>query len=219
MPDISFFLCIAPGNLLTIPEKESLLKKIGTPGKEEYFIRTIARGGKKLHLVAGGNGAGLLYGAYALVEQMGVWFYLDGDVVADAKMNPADFVAKEKLGKPLFSVRGIQPFHDFPEGPDWWTEDDYKAIFSQLPKLKMNFLGLHSYPEGGAGPEPLVWIGPKEDINPDGRVKPAYPARHFTNGNRTWGYIRRPTSAHSNKIGDIFRSDYYGTSYMEGIDA
>jgi hypothetical protein len=25
---------------------------------------------------------------------------------------------------PLFEIRGIQPFHDFQEGPDSWNQDD-----------------------------------------------------------------------------------------------
>lgn len=219
LPDISFFLCIGSGGLPDIPEKNSLITRMGHLGKENYFVTTVSRDGKRLHLVVGGDDAGLLYGTYALVEQMGVRFYLHGDVVADGKMKPDDFSAAEKTGRPLFPIRGIQPFHDFPEGPDWWTEDDYKSVFSQLLKLKMNFFGLHTYPEGGVGPEPLVWIGLKEDINPDGSVKTAYPARHFTNGNGTWGFTRRLTSAYSNKLGDLFKSDFYGTSYMEGIDA
>ena len=60
-------------------------------------------------------------------------------------------------GKPLFGVRGIQPFHDFQEGPDWWDQGDYLTYVSQLAKLRMNFIGLHCYPEGGVGPEP--WSG------------------------------------------------------------
>jgi hypothetical protein len=47
-----------------------------------------------------------------------------------------------EMGSPLFELRGIHPFHDFPEGPDWWNEDDYKAIISQLPKMRMNFFAL-----------------------------------------------------------------------------
>ena len=43
-------------------------------------------------------------------------------------------------------LRGIQPFHDFPEGPDWWNIDGYKAVLAQLPKMRMNFFGLHTYP-------------------------------------------------------------------------
>ena len=48
------------------------------------------------------------------------------------------------LSPPLFALRGIQPFHDFPEGPDWWNRDQYLAMIGQLPKLRMNFFGLHT---------------------------------------------------------------------------
>ena len=217
--EITFFLCIGSTDLPDVPGRDSLIRKTGTLEKEAYFISSISNQGTKLHLVVGGDDAGLLYGAYALAEQMGVRFYLHGDIVPDGTMKPEAFAVAEKTGRPLFPIRGIQPFHDFPEGPDWWTEDDYKAVFSQLLKLKMNFFGLHTYPEGGVGPEPLVWIGLREDINPDGSVKTAYPARHFTNANGTWGFVRRLTSAYSNKMGDLFKNDFYGTTYMEGIDA
>ena len=40
---------------------------------------------------------------------------------------PASIPALDETARPLFPLRGIQPFHDFPEGPDWWSRDDYKA--------------------------------------------------------------------------------------------
>lgn len=48
-----------------------------------------------------------------------------------------------------------KPFHDFSEGPDQWNADDYKMYMEQLAKLKMNFIGLHTYPNQ----EPTVWTG------------------------------------------------------------
>lgn len=45
---------------------------------------------------------------------------------------------------PVFDYRGLQPFHDFPEGPDWWTTQHYKQIITQLSKMKGNFIGLHT---------------------------------------------------------------------------
>jgi hypothetical protein len=217
--DIVFFLCRPSDQLPVALIGEELAGKIRLLGKEEYLLKTVAGKGGTVHLIAGGDDAGLLYGAYAFAEQMGVRFYLHGDVIPDEKIKPDAVIVEEKAGKPLFSIRGIQPFHDFPEGPDWWTEDDYKGIFSQLVKLKMNFFGLHTYPEGGVGPEPLVWIGLKEDVGPDGKVKRAYPARHFSNGNGTWGYTARPTSSYAYKMGDLFDADYFGTSYMKGVNA
>ena len=52
-------------------------------------------------------------------------------------------------------VRDAKPFHDFSEGPDQWNTDDYKMYMEQLQKLKMNFIGLHTYPNR----EPTVWTG------------------------------------------------------------
>jgi hypothetical protein len=182
-------------------------------GPDAFILKTIISSeGRKL-LVNGGSSIGTLYAAYHLAEQMGVGFYLDGDVIPDKQI---DFTFPEMDIKqtPLFSRRGIQPFHDFPEGPDWWNKEDYKAVFSQLPKLKMNFFGLHTYPEGGVGPEPLTWIGLPEDINPDGTVKSAYHSRHFTTFNGTWGYLQKKTSAYSFGTGQLFSRDDFGADYM-----
>lgn len=102
-------------------------------------------------------------------------FCLDGDVVPDTRI-PFAIPPLDETRAPLFDLRGIQPFHDFTEGPDWWNRDDYLAYLSQPTKLRLNFLGLHCYPEGGVGPEPLVWIGLTNGLAADGRVEFAYPS-------------------------------------------
>ena len=160
-------------------------------------------------VIIGGSPQGALYGAYAFAEKLGIRFYLHGDVVPDQNIKPVIPVMEES-GIPLFTTRGIQPFHDFPEGPDWWSLEDYKAYFSQMVKMKMNFFGLHTYPEGGVGPEPLVWIGTKDQMNEDGTVKSAYQSRHFTTTNSTWSYTAKQTSFYSNHLGDLFENDSYG---------
>jgi hypothetical protein len=163
-------------------------------------------------LVSGGSPIGTLYAAYHLAEQLGIGFYLDGDIVPDQKI---EFKLPELdiVQTPLFARRGIQPFHDFPEGPDYWGINDYKAIFAQLPKLKMNFFGLHTYPEG-VGPEPLTWIGLPEDLNPDGTVKTAYHSHHFTTLNGTFGFKAMKTSDYSHGTSQFFDRDGFGTEYM-----
>lgn len=218
MPDVSFIVTTAAGSFSLFPPGLNVPESARRLLKESYWVKTVAQGGKTIHLIMGGNENGLLYGAFAFAEQLGVRFYLDGDVVPDRHVPASRISVGEKTGAPLFDIRGIQPFHDFPEGPDWWTGDDYKAVFSQVVRLKMNFFGLHTYPEGGVGPEPLVWIGRGEDLGAGGNVKAAYPARHFTNVNGTWGFRRRMTSAYSNRMGDLFDEDIFGTSYMRGID-
>jgi len=90
-------------------------------------------------------------------------FYLHGDIVPNTKLKAFVWSELNEVHAPLFVVRSIQPFHDFPEGPDWWTLNEYKAVLSQLPKLGMNFIDFYNYPENNAGLDPLGWIGLKDE--------------------------------------------------------
>jgi hypothetical protein len=184
--------------------------------KNGYYLKTLKIRGQKILIIAGNDDMGTLYGAYDFAEKLGVRFYLHGDVIPDktVKFNLPDLDEKHN---PLFDLRGVQPFHDFPEGPDWWSLDDYKGLLSQVTKLKMNFIGFHTYPEGSVGPEPLVWIGLKEDINNDGTVNFSYPSRHFTTANGTWGYKAKKTDDYYFNAGELFEKNDYGTDYMDGM--
>ena len=181
-------------------------------GPQQYILRT---DGRKTWWVIGGDGLGTLYGAYRFAEALGVRFYLHGDVIPDERLK--EVPAINEVGKPLFSVRGIQPFHDFPEGPDWWNTDDYLTYITQLPKMRMNFIGLHCYPEGGAGPEPSVWIGQPKDVDDKGRVRFSSTS-HWANTARegAWGYAAMPTSEFSSGAGLLFPGDQYGPDVMAG---
>ena len=196
---------------------------------QQYQIKTLKSGNNPLVLICGGDEFGTLYGAYRFIEHFGVRFYLHGDVLPDKKIS-LQMPDLDEQGKPLFELRGIHPFHDFPEGPDWWGADGYKAVLTQLPKLRMNFFGLHCYPEGGVGPEPAVWIGKPEDIYfygqfkfspgdvyPNERVKFSSQSRHFTTHNGTWGYKAKDTSDYTFGADLLFERDDYGADYMKGM--
>ncbi len=182
---------------------------------QQYLLKTTSSGGRKTWWVVGGDDTGTLYAAYRFAQQLGVRFYLNGDVIPDQRIAKIPDVTE--TGKQLFATRGIQPFHDFPEGPDWWNTDDYLAYIAQLPKLRMNFIGLHCYPEGGAGPEPLVWIGLGDDVGPNGRVSHSYPS-HWSNTSRdgAWGYAAMSTGEFCAGASLLFPRDQYGPDVMDG---
>ena len=66
---------------------------------------------------------------------------------------------------PTFATRGSLPWYNFLDGPTTWDRDDYRYFFDQMAKMRMNFVGFHSYdgepfctyPWGGnlSGGEPL----------------------------------------------------------------
>ncbi len=191
----------------------SSLRGAASLGPEQYLLRTTSSGGAKTWWIVGGDDVGALYGAYRFAENLGVRFYLHGDVIPEERIRSLPDMSED--GKPLFSIRGIQPFHDFPEGPDWWNTDDYLAYITQLPKMRMNFIGFHCYPEGGAGPEPAVWIGLPEDADGRGRVRFGYPS-HWANTKRDggWGYAAMSTSDFTGGASLLFPADDYGPDVM-----
>jgi hypothetical protein len=164
--------------IATVLQDQPLRATVAALQPQQYLLKTIQAKGRRIVLVVGGDEAGALYGAYRFAECLGVRFYLHGDVIPDEPIRFA-LPAIEEEGKPLFGLRGIQPFHDFPFGPDWWTTEDYKAYVAQLAKMRMNFIGLHCYPEyfNQSVAEPIVWVGMKGDFDDQGRVRRGYPAR------------------------------------------
>ena len=194
---------------------KTLQSAIAALGDEDYLLQTVDLPAGRYVLAVGGGDKGVLYAAYRLAEHFGVRFYLHGDLIPDQRI-ALKLPDLSDRGKPLFSVRGIQPFHDFPEGPDWWNLDDYKQVLSQLPKLGMNFVGLHTYPEGGVGPEPAVWIGRSEDMDGAGKVKASYPASWFSTLSGTWNYPATKTGDYAFGCSQLFEQDAFGSEVMKG---
>jgi len=208
------------------PAIKTLINKNAKPASavdsleaQQYLLKTITLGDHQAVLITGGDSIGTLYAAYRFAEHLGVRFYMHGDTIGDKRI-ALKMPKLDEKARPLFNLRGIQPFHDFPEGPDWWNTDDYRAVIGQLPKMRMNFFGLHTYPQGGVGPEPTVWIGMPGDFNTDGTVKFSYPSRHFATPNTagSWGYQPAKTGDYTFGAAQMFECDDYGPDYMRGMN-
>lgn len=194
------------------------LAKDAALAEQAYRLKTEAVAeGRRVCTLSGGSDVAVLYAAYRFAEVLGVRFFLHGDTIPDAKI-PLHVPDLDENHAPLFALRGIQPFHDFPEGPDWWSTDHYRAIVSQLPKLRMNFIGLHTYPEDRPAAEPTTWIGRPEEVNADGTVQAAYPAIYYNTALPVgWGYQPKPTSEYACGGAALFDRDDYGSDIMRGL--
>ena len=188
--------------------------------KQGFYVKTITTDNKKLHYIIGADPIGTLYGSYLFAERLGVRFALHGDIIPDEKIDFENIPDIDEKAEPVFVKRGLLPFHDFPEGPDWWTTDDWKSAITQLVKLRMNFIGLHTYPEGALGPEPTVWIGLPEDCNEDGTVRIADKTSwHNTQRYHSYGLYLPQKTSEFNFAGDqVFESDLHGPEINKGSD-
>jgi hypothetical protein len=200
---------------------------------DAYLVRTLALpsgsggGAVAVTVATGATPRAALYAVYrGLLRPLGARFYLHGDVLpppdaaATVGARLADASAPGALhvrGAPAFRWRGIQPFHDFPMGPDWWTLDDWRGLQTQLAKTGGNFVGLHTYPLGGPT-EPAVFVGAPGSFDPaSGAVDPAhaYPSswyltQNFSRGNLP-GSVSRATGEYAAGAALLFPRDCYGS--------
>jgi hypothetical protein len=220
--EVRRYIYLTTGELLSISSslssKSSIVLKTDKGMREqEYRLKTEG----DMLTISGGSDVAVLYGVYAFAEKLGVRFYIHGDVIPDGKI-AFKLPELDERHQPLFELRGLQPFHDFPEGPDWWTKDEWLSIVSQTAKMRMNFIGLHTYPFHNTtlGPEPTVWIGLPEDVNEDGTVKSAnFTTWYNTQKLQPYGcYAPGKTSSFSFGGAEIFPTDDYGSEINTAED-
>ncbi|MBN1341993.1 MAG: hypothetical protein JXQ73_04895 [Phycisphaerae bacterium] len=110
-------------------------------GNQGFIIRVV----DGALVLRGGSPAGTLYAVYDLLEHLGMGFYLGGDAYPDTPASlkvPADWDVRRK---PVFEIRGSLPWYNFLNSPTTWNREDFKAFFDQMSKMRMNFVGFHTY--------------------------------------------------------------------------
>lgn len=190
-----------------------------------YIIKSISKEGRNILVITGADTYTTLTAAYRFAELLGCYFNLVGDAVPDKKLAyPLNISGYDEKAQPWFELRGCIPFHNFTAGPDCWNTADYVSFITQQAKMGLNFFGLHYYNKSGFpgsqdGPEPHLWIGHKNDVNPDGSVKPegaykSYWASSFRHGHEPgpiWGASPISMSKFTNGTNKLFAHDYFAS--------
>ncbi len=224
LPSTGDIVLVANDNNPMVEELRGLLDHATAAGG--IIIKTVNESGRSVLVITGNDSIATLNAAYRYAEHLGVYFDLAEDVIPDAKIS-LDITGYDEAGIPNFETIGIQPYHDFPSGPDLWSTEDYLHFISQLPKMGMNFIGVHAYTrynslydyENGhnRGPEPSVWIGTEEDFNAStGEVTWSYPAyyAHSQRPNWIWGFDKWNTSNYHAGAKELFPTDDWGSDVM-----
>lgn len=214
----------ASGDLILIGEHtDPLIKKVTRLKAPAggFIIKSENNSGRTILVISGDNANSTLYGAYRFAEKLGCRFYFHGDVIPDKQIK-LDIDGFDEQGQPLtnkgnqLATRGVQPFQNFPPGAVMWTTEDWEMYITQLPKMGMNFIGLHTYmadPEddhvGDYGPLLNIWLGHEGDLNPDGTVDFAYDATFFHTHQDIIGWGEVDAKEIPGGAGQLFPTDGY----------
>lgn len=113
-------------------------------GEEGYTLKTVARPSGRVTVVAANSERGVMYGAYGLLEHVGVRFFLEHDTVPDLTQD-APVLSLDRVERPSLSKRGALPWSNFLASPLVWDRGDYYRYIDQLAKQKYNLLLFHVY--------------------------------------------------------------------------
>ena len=190
---------------------------------QEFIIRTVAvQGGSQVWIV-GGDDVGALYGTYRFLEKYGIRFYLHQDVIPEGKVSLSLPVVDETQ-KPAFELRGLHPWGGHAEGIDLWNADQYKAVITQMAKMRMNFMLIHAYPAfppylrySAEMAEPGVWVGLPEDVDDQGDVHFSSTSSYWNSARSIiWGYRPKKTGDYRFGGSRLFENDDWGAEVMGG---
>jgi len=113
--------------------------------EQGFLLRKTTFMEKPTMVIAGGSPVAAMWGVYELVERYGVRYLLHGDVYPE---HPGNIHLPEidNVFEPLLQVRWWRVINDFAMGPESWGMADYRPVIDQLAKLKLNRIGLSTWP-------------------------------------------------------------------------
>ena len=133
------------------------------------------------------NGQALLYAVFGFLEKQGALFGIDGETY------PLDLPGKLRLpppgppwtAEPRFAVRGLLPWPDFLNCITVYNEEDFRAYFEAMLRMRFNTFGMHVY----TGPEQWAESYLSFDFAGAGHL-----AFLDTSATHRWGYLPERTS-------------------------
>ena len=135
--------------VLGVPEASSLARRILASwtdpvelGSEGFILRSGIYLERSVWLVAGGSPRGVMYGAYALLEEAGITFQISGDLLPE---DGGEFILPEvdRVCRPAFERRGFLLPYPLNLHQSIWGLEDYRRLIDQMAKLRLNYLNLN----------------------------------------------------------------------------
>jgi hypothetical protein len=146
----------------------------------------------------------LLYAVFDFLERQGVFFGIDGESypfepVRQLVLPPAD---RPWNAAPRFGTRGLLPWPDFLNCISVYNEEDFRAYFDAMLRMRFNTFGMHVYT--GAD----QWAESYLSFEFAGAGHLAFLDTTATN---RWGYLPQRTSRFTMGAADFYDGEVFGS--------
>lgn len=176
------------------------IDKTGLTHEESYEIRSAGAD----VILRGASERGLLCGVFEFLERQGAVFGIDGESYPP---EPARELVVPANGQgwtstPRFAVRGLLPWPDFLNCISVYNEEDFRAYFEAMLRMRMNTFGMHVYTQTAQ------WAESYLSFEYAGAGHLAY--LDNTASNR-WGYLPERTSRYGMGSSQYFDGEVFGS--------
>ncbi|MHC4545557.1 MAG: discoidin domain-containing protein [Planctomycetota bacterium] len=201
---------ILVGTPRSLPQMRDYVPESELEGDESFVVKNTARNGRRIGVIAGKTGRGVLYGIYQLLEKLGCGFYLTGDTLQKSR-NQFSFEGWDLRNRPLVEDRVVFNWHNFLSGCTGWDKRHWLSWVTQSQKMGYNTIMVHAY-----GNNPMFTFSFNGIEKPVGYVGTTKRGRDW--GNQHINDVRRMPG------GEIFKSAEFGSEAAlvgdnEGIEA
>ena len=157
----------------------------------------------RVTLTAAGEQA-LLYAVFEFLERQGAYFGIDG---ASYPIDPAGALVLPEANRPWtsqprFAVRGLLPWPDFLNCISVYNEEDFRAYFESMLRMRFNTFGMHVYTQGG------LWAESYLSLEFAGAGHTAF---LDNTASHRWGYLPQRTSRFSMGGAQFYDSEVFGS--------
>jgi len=151
------------------------------------------------------NEQALLYSVFDFLERQGLVFGIDGTTVPIDLPAPLQLPldGQRWLGSPRFAVRGLLPWPDFLNCISVYNEEDFRAYFAAMLRMRFNMFGMHVYTQND--PNPMAESYLSFEFAGSG-----HRAALEDTTMRSWGYLPQRTSTYSMGAAQFFDTDTFG---------
>jgi hypothetical protein len=168
-------------------------------GVEDYEI---SADGQQIRLRAASEMA-LLYAVFGFLERQGTVFGIDG---TSTPIEAIEGLTLPTIGDPWtatpeFTTRGLAPWPDFLNCISVYNDEDFRAYFAAMMRMRFNMFGMHVYTQN----PPLAESYLSFDFAGSGHI-----AALEDSAMTSWGYLPQRTSTYKMGAAEFFDGETFG---------